>query len=135
MLKSAKALYFDEWVEYYSHHQIESNSCRIDLCCTLILLVIWKPLTLLKEAERKVRGRVELLQKRRGRQELVVIVGRGTHSEDGVSRLQPAIMTLLEESQGWASYQNVPVPLLTLLSQHCFNIVSLSIRIEFVAKC
>ena len=56
-----------------------------------------------QEAERKVRGRVELLQKRRGRLELVVIVGRGTHSEDGVSRLQPAIMSLLEESQGWAS--------------------------------
>ena len=79
--------------------------------------------TLSQEAERKTRGRIKLLQKRQGRQELVVIVGRGTHSEDGVSRLQPAIMTLLEESQGGTSYQNVPVPLLTFtfltLFKHC----------------
>ena len=50
-----------------------------------------------------MKGRIELLQKRRGRQELVIIVGRGSHSEDGVSRLQPAIMSSLEESQGHTS--------------------------------
>ena len=56
-----------------------------------------------QEAERKVNGRIELLQKRHGRQELIIIVGKGSHSEDGVSRLQPAIMSALEKSQGRTS--------------------------------
>ena len=63
-----------------------------------------------QEAERKVNGRIELLQKRHGLQELVIIVGRGSHSEDGVSKLQPAIISLLEEYQGHTSRCFLIVP-------------------------
>ena len=62
-----------------------------------------------------VRSRIELLQKRHGSQELVIIVGRGSHSKDGVSKLQPAIMAMMERYQGPSGARHVKkVPRVTV---------------------
>ena len=49
-----------------------------------------------KEALIKVEERIELLRKLPGLQELTIIVGKGKHSEEGVSKLKPEVLSTME---------------------------------------
>jgi hypothetical protein len=49
-----------------------------------------------KEALNRVEERIAVLQRLPGQQQLVVIVGRGSHSRDGISKLRPAVSQLMD---------------------------------------
>lgn len=47
-----------------------------------------------REAESRVAARIREMRARPGRQKLVLVVGRGLHSEDGVLKIGPAMIDM-----------------------------------------